>query len=129
MIYIYPAKFIKENNGYSIDFIDLVGCSTQGNSLEEAYEMAKEAMALYLEDVKLKELPKPTLDFKNIKLKDGDFITLIELDLNEYRLKHSNKSVKKTLTIPSWLNKLAESQNLNFSQILQDSLKQKLDIK
>lgn len=82
MLYLYPAIFMKEKVGYSVDFIDLKGCSTQGDSLEEAYNMAKDAMALYLEDIKVEDLPKPTLDFKSIKLNDGDFISLVELDQN-----------------------------------------------
>ena len=120
--YIYPAKFIK-NDGYTIDFIDF-NCTTEGNSLEEAIEMAKEAMALYLEDLDFNEIPKPTLQFNNIKLN----ISLIELDIDEYRLKYDNKAIKKTLTIPNWLNKKAELKNINFSQLLQTALKRELNI-
>ena len=59
---------------------------------------------------------------------DG-FVSLISVDLDEYVRKHSNKAVKKTLTIPAWLNTLAEKDNINFSQILQEGLKKHLGIK
>lgn len=125
--YIYPAKFIKQKNGFTVDFIDF-NCTTEGNSLIEAIEMAKEAMALYLEDLNIKDIPDPTLNFNKIKLNTDEFISLIELDIDEYRLKYDNKAVKKTLTIPNWLNKKAELQNINFSQVLQTALKKELHI-
>ena len=125
MKYIYPAKFIKEDIGYTVDFIDF-SCSTQGDSLEEAFEMAKDAMGLYLED--LTDIPKPTLNFQNIKLNKDEFISLVELDLDEYRKNHNNQFIKKTLSIPGWLNVKAERANLNFSQILQKALKKELNM-
>lgn len=121
----YPAKFIKEDTGYTVDFLDFT-CTTQGDSLEDAMEMAKEAMGLYFED--LSTLPTPTLNFNNIKVAKGDFISLVELDMDEYRKCHDNKAIKKTLTIPNWLNVKAESANLNFSKILQEALKKELNI-
>lgn len=125
--YIYPAKFIKRGNGYTVDFIDFT-CTTEGESLIEAIEMAKEAMALYLENLSIDDIPNQTLDFKDIKLKENEFISLVELDIDEYRLKYDNKAIKKTLTIPNWLNKKAELQNINFSQLLQNALKKELHI-
>lgn len=127
MKYIYPAKFIIQDNGYTVDFLDF-NCTTEGDNLEEAIEMAKEAMGFYLEDLSNIDIPKPTLSFNNIKLGQNEFISLIELDIDEYRKKYDNKAVKKTLTIPNWLNKKAEFNNLNFSQILQNALKKELHI-
>ena len=92
----------------------------------EAMENAKEAMGLYLED--LKEYPECTLDIKNIKLKDNQIISFISVDLVEHKRKYENKSVKKTLSIPAWLNTIAEKENLNFSQILQKALMDTLKI-
>lgn len=127
MKYIYPAKFIIQENGYTVDFLDF-NCTTEGDNLEEAIEMAKEAMGFYLEDLSNIDIPNPTLSFNNIKLEKNEFISLIELDIDEYRKKYDNKAVKKTLTIPNWLNKKAEFNNLNFSQILQNALKKELHI-
>lgn len=126
---VYPAIFSysKENNTeyYEIEFIDF-NCVTFGCSLEEAFDMAQDAMGAVL--INMKELPTSTTSFENIKLKNNQFINFITLDLVEYRKKNNNKSIKKTLTIPEWLNILAESENINFSQTLQDALKEKLDI-
>ena len=75
----YPAIFTKENNQYWVEFIDLEGCYSDGETLAETMENAKEAMVLYLED--LKEYPECTLDIKNIKLKDNQIISFISVDL------------------------------------------------
>lgn len=125
---IYPAIFTyeKKDNCYLVDFIDLKGCVTYGNTLIEAFEMAQDAMGLYLDE--LLELPTPTIDFSNIKLKNNQFINFVSIDMNEYRRKNNSKAIKKTLTIPCWLNNLSEKNNINFSQVLQEALKERLGI-
>ena len=127
-ICMYPAIFTydKKEKVYIVEFLDLVGCMTQGNSIHDAYLMAQDAMGLYLSD--LEDLPKPTIPFNNLKLEENQFISLVELDLIEYRKKVSNIAVKKTLTIPSWLNDLAEKNDINFSQTLQKALKEELNL-
>lgn len=127
--YVFPAIFTKDENSYTVDFIDLKGCSTEGNSIEEAYKMAQDAMGLYLYDLSAKEVPSPTIPYNHIRLKDNEFITLIYLDLDDYRKTHNNIAIKKTLSIPMWLNVIAEKNNINFSQVLQEALKIKLDLK
>ena len=125
---IYPAIFSydKKENCYLVDFIDLKGCSTYGKTLVEAFEMAQDAMGLYLDE--LNKMPEATSDFSNIKLKKNEFINYVSIDMNEYRRKNNNKAVKKTLTIPCWLNNLSERNNINFSQVLQEALKERLGI-
>lgn len=127
MKYIYPAKFIKQKVGYTVDFIDF-NCTTEGDTLEKAIEMAQEAMGLFLDDLNVSDIPKASLPFCAQNLAENEFISLIELDLDEYRKQYDSKAVKKTLTIPNWLNKKAEALNLNFSQILQKALKEELNI-
>ena len=122
----YPAIFTFENNQYWVEFIDLIGCFSSGNSLPEAMEKSKEAMGLFLED--LEEFPGCTTDIKKIKLEDNQLISFVSIDLEEHKRKYTNKSVKKTLSIPAWLNTLAEKENVNFSQILQNALKDYLKI-
>ncbi len=128
-IFVYPAIFTysEEDKCYMVDFIDLEGCSTFGNTIDEAYIMAQDAMGLYLSD--LDSFPKPTIPYNKIHLEKNQFISLIELDLVEYRKKVNNISIKKTLTIPTWLNTLAEKNDINFSQILQKALKEELNLK
>lgn len=126
--FFYPAIFTYDDadKSYIVDFIDIKGCTTFGQTLNEAYMMAQDALGLYLLD--LDEFPSATIPYNTIKLKKNQFISIIELDLQEYRKKHSNLAVKKTLTIPTWLNTIAEKNNINFSQILQKALKQELNI-
>jgi len=126
---VYPAIFSKyDDDGeyYIVYFIDLKGCTTEGKTLQEAFYMAQDAMGLFLDD--LSKFPNPTTDFSNIVLQKNQFINYVNIDIDEYRKKYNNKSVKKTLTIPCWLNSLAEKNNINFSQVLQESLKKELGI-
>lgn len=123
---VFPAIFTKMNDDgsyYIVDFIDLKNCTTEGETIQEAYYMAQNAMGLFLDD--LTKFPKPTLDFSNIKLNKDQFISFIGIDMNDYRKKFNNKSVKKTLSIPGWLDTLAEKENINFSQLLQEAIKRK----
>lgn len=122
----YPAIFTFENNQYWVEFIDLKGCFSSGTTLPEAMENSKEAMGLFLED--LTEFPTCTTDIKSIKLEDNQIISFVSIDLEEHKRKYNNKSVKKTLSIPAWLNTVAERENVNFSQILQTALKDYLKI-
>ncbi len=122
----YPAIFTHEDNQYWVEFVDLKGCFSDGKTLAEAMENAKEAMGLFLED--LEEYPKCTTDIKNIKLEDNQIISFVTINLEEHRKKYENKSVKKTLSIPAWLNTIAEKENVNFSQLLQKALIDTLNV-
>lgn len=126
--YVYPAIFTYDENDkyFFVDFIDLKGCSTCGKTVNEAYLMAQDAMGLYLSDLDV--FPKPTVPFSKIKLNSNQFISLVEVDLIEYQKKYNNISIKKTLTIPMWLNTIAEKNNINFSQLLQKAIKKELHI-
>ena len=123
---IYPAIFTLEDNRYWVEFIDLKGCFSDGDNLAEAMENAKEAMGLFLEN--LKTYPIPTNDIKSISLKDNQIISYVSINLAEHKRKYENKSVKKTLSIPAWLNTIAEKENVNFSQLLQKALIENLNI-
>lgn len=125
-ITVYPAIFTFDGNYYNVDFIDLKGCSTFGDSIQNAYLMAQDAMGLFLDE--LTDFPNPTLDFSSFNLQNNQFISFVSIDMDEYRKKYNNKAMKKTLTIPVWLNNLSEKNNINFSQVLQEALKQKLGI-
>lgn len=125
-ITVFPAIFTYDGKYYNVDFIDLKGCSTFGDSISDAYSMAQDAMGLFLDD--LTNFPEPTLDFSSINLEKNQFISFVSIDMDEYRKKFNNKAIKKTLTIPLWLNNLSEKNNINFSQVLQEALKEKLGI-
>lgn len=129
MKYIYPAVFSKDGDFYVITFPDLNSCQTQGESLQEAFEMATDVLCLMLYSMEEDgmKIPDPS-DIRDIKTSGDDFVSLISCDTIEYREYFDNKAVKKTLTIPSWLNKLAERNGINFSAVLQRALKKELHI-
>ena len=130
MKYIYPAFFTKDGDFYIVKFPDIEGCYTQGETLSEAVEMAEDALCLMLYDYEEegKKIPEPS-DIKKIKVSSNDdFVSLVSCDTLEYRKFYDNKAVKKTLTIPSWLNTMSEKEGINFSAVLQNALKKELHI-
>lgn len=139
MLSMYPACFYKEDDGYSVIFPDLNYLATQGGSFEDAMEMAVECLAsyLYIAQRDGEDVPAPS-SLVNIdpvavaKELDPDLpvgeaiVNLVSVDVAEYAKKHFEKSVKKTLSIPAWLNEAAVAQGVNFSQVLQRALKEQL---
>lgn len=126
---IYPAIFHKEEvGGYSVTFPDLPGCNTEGNDLAEALYMAQDALGLYLYSLKQDKMPLPqSMQPEALILDKDSFVTLVEWDEEAYLRRTSNKAVKKTLTIPEWMNTLAEEKNINFSKTLQEALLEKIE--
>lgn len=126
--YAYPAIFTpEENGGFSVVFPDLEGCFTCGDDMADALFMAEDALALVLYGYESdgREIPAPS-KMEDLKLNDGEFVNSVACDTMEYRKRFNNKAVKKTLTIPEWLNETAMAMNINFSQVLQDALIQKV---
>jgi len=136
MLSVYPACFYKEKEGgYSVIFPDLNHLSTCGETLENALEMAVDCLAGYLYSAKQEgeNVPTPSemscIDVdKEYDEYESAFVNMVAVDVAEYAKKHFEKSVKKTLTIPSWLNEIAVANNVNFSQVLQSALKEQLHL-
>lgn len=130
-IYVYPAIFTPESKGkYSIRFPDFENCFTCGDNLEDGMMMAEDALALLIyTNFEEKEQDVPAVSpINKIKLSKNEFVTYIKCDTLKYRRKFGTKSVKKTLSIPEWLNEAAVKENINFSQVLQEALKEKLNV-
>lgn len=127
--YVYPAVFTFEEDGVSVEFPDLPGCLTCGNDVNEAVQMAKEALALHLYGLEEDgdPIPEPSPPTR-IKAEANQAIMLVEVWMPPVRSEVQNRAVKKTLTIPKWLNDLAERRKVNFSQVLQEALKQHLGV-
>ncbi len=125
----YPAIFQKEDVGYSVWLNDVSGCISQGDTFQEAVENIKDALGLCLEAAadEHSTLPEPSSP-ENVELEPGQFTAIIEFDKLAYLKKHDKKAVKKTLSIPNWLNVAAEEQHINFSAVLQSALMEKLNI-
>ena len=127
----YPVCFYPEEDGsYFVDIPDL-GCSTQGKDMADAIYMASDAVGgLILDILKHGErIPTPSV-VKTVKINPeyGDgFVSVVLIDLDAVEKNYSEKPVKKTLTIPSWLNEAAEKNNINFSAALKDALLHQLE--
>ena len=137
MLSIYPACFFKEENGYSVVFPDLNWLATCGKTENEAMSMAVDCLAGYLytlkndgEQVPAASAMKDVSLVKIAKELDADttdaFVSMVSVDVAEYAKIHFEKSVRKTLTIPAWLNIAAKQKNINFSQTLQEALLAKI---
>lgn len=125
--YFYPAIFSKEGAAYNVKFIDFDNIFTYGIGFDDAYYMAQDALYNMLPEYK-DNLPKPTLNYMNIKTKKDEFISMVELDVIEHEKKISSKTVKTTVTMPEWLKDLAETKGINFSKLLQESIKNELNL-
>ncbi len=125
--YEFPAFFYYDDDGISIEFPDLPGCLPCAQTSEEAFHNAKEALGLHLFGMEQDgdAIPSPT-PVKDLRPDDGAIITMVEVFMPSVRDRINKKTVKKTLTIPAWLNREAEAANVNFSLILQEGLKQYL---
>jgi len=128
--YVYPAIFTPEQDGsFTVNFPDFESCYTSAESLADAIVMAEDVLCLVLYDMEEagREIPKAS-DLKMVQAGENEFTTLIRCDTIEYRKFFNNKAVKKTLTIPAWLNTMAERKGINFSMVLQQALQQELNI-
>jgi predicted RNase H-like HicB family nuclease len=141
-LFAYPAHFINEDNGtVTVTFPDLSGCKTYGESLEDAVFMAKDALEGFIEIIleNNETLPKPSCidsvkpeksdnnekyDFEAIAQRNGYKTMLVVADIEN--IKSQTRTVKKTLSIPHWLNVAAEREHINFSGVLQEALKERL---
>jgi predicted RNase H-like HicB family nuclease len=137
MVSTYPACFFKEDNVYSVVFPDLNWLATSGNTEIEAMNNAVECLAGYLYMLKVDNdtIPSPS-SIKDINLKsvakelDADardaFVNLVSVDIDVYAEVLFEKSVRKSLTIPYWMNMIATQKGINFSQTLQEALLEKI---
>lgn len=123
MLFVYPAIFHHEDDSYWVEFPDLEGCHTYGSTVNETMEAAQEALSGYLLTLleQGRSIAAPS-DMSELSAPDG-FCTLVSCDINQYK---DTKAVKKTLSIPAWLNERAVAMGINFSQVLQEALLSKI---
>lgn len=138
---VYPAIFHKAvEGGYVVIFPDFDYGGTQGETLNEAIEMAQDYIGTWLYDdfIHGKELPKPTNineislevdeEDKEFFVPNESFKSLVSLDMEKYVRECKNQIVRKNVSIPSWLNEMGKRYNLNFSNLLQEAIKRELGI-
>ena len=135
MNYVYPAVFYEEEGKISAIFTDLGNLATFGDNVADAMHMAQDACGLYLFTA-LRDgepLPAPSAlseissaaileELEMESAVDSAFVNMVLVDMTEYARQHSDRAVKKTLSIPMWLNTLCEEKSINFSKVLQDAL-------
>ena len=127
--YSFPAFFYYDADGISIEFPDLPGCIPCAKTSEEAFRNAKEALGLHLFGMEQDDdtIPAPT-PVQDLRPESGGVLAMVDVFMPSVRDRINNRVVKKTLTIPAWLNREAEAANVNFSQVLQDGLKRYLGV-
>lgn len=125
---VYPVIFTKLDDGY-MAYVPDMDVNTQGNDLAEAIEMARDVIGLMgidMQDDK-KPLPKPS-DPEKIKCKSDELVSMVDIDLDQYRRANERRTVRRNVSLPSWLDVAAEKAGLNVSAVLQNALKQELHI-
>ncbi|GIO86697.1 HicB family protein [Paenibacillus faecis] len=127
--YIYPAIFDYADDGISVEFPDLPGALTSGDSDEEALHMAKDCLALHLYGMEQDgdSIPDPT-PISELPQMPKKVVVLIDVWMPPFRDNMAERAVKKTLTIPKWLDDIAAENKVNYSHILQDALKDYLGV-
>lgn len=123
--FVYPALFhFNENDGsYTITYPDLPGCISEGKSLENALYMAQDALRQWLEcTIEVgQEIPAASR-VEIIDHGQGEFVNLIRADLKD------DRAVRRTVSIPKWMYDAAVGANLSLSRVLQDALRERLDL-
>lgn len=125
----YPAVFTYEKGKeIAVVFPDL-DVATSGVDEQDAFLSARELLGCVLFGLEEdgEKIPAPT-PLEKIQTSDNERAVLIDVFMPSIRLAQKNKSVSRTVTLPAWLNSLAAANDINFSQLLQESLKQRLNL-
>ncbi len=128
-VYVYPAIFSPEEGRYNVVFPDLPDCYTCGDDLTDAMLMAQDVLSDVMSDKEEtgEAIPEASA-IGAVDAPSGSICSLVLADTDAWRRAHAVKSVKKTLTIPQWLNTAAEARGVNFSQVLQDALRAQIHV-
>lgn len=120
--YVYPALFHKnDDNSYTITYPDLPGCISEGKSLENALYMAESALTQWMEYLSDSKQPIPnSTPMQEIAVEAGEFVNLIRTDVKD------NRAVRRTVSIPKWMDDKVSDAGLSLSRVLQDALKERL---
>lgn len=127
--YIFPAIIEKYGNAWSVGFPDLPGCVATGSDFQDALKNAKEAAAFHLWGMEQDGDDIPAASAPDAQeLEKGQTVCFLDIPMFPIRAAMDNRSVRKTLTIPWYLNELGEKKHINFSRVLQKALRQELNI-
>lgn len=124
----YAAIFEPGDNKVYVSFPDLPGCVTSGKDVSDAYDMAVDAANLWLTSAvedQNEPAPKAT-PIEQVEYSDGSWAMLIQVDTDEYMKKTETKAVRRTVSIPSWMDQIAQKRGISLSKVLQDALKEQI---
>ena len=129
MKYVYPALFVVEDDGIIVTFPDLDDTFTDGATMQEAFENAEDVLNLMLwnREEEKEEIPAPSLP-EQITVPQGAALAMIKADTLAYRKIHDTKTIRRSITIPSWLDSLARERNINFSQLMLNAIRRECGI-
>ena len=130
MQYIYTALFtpIEDGSGYYAKVPDLPGCITTGRNLPDAIDRITDAMSAWLVVAEDEGEPiAPPTQQEQMHIGPGTTCSLIFADTIEYRAQTDTRAVRKNVSLPSWMLRLADKRGINCSQVLQDSLRSILE--
>ncbi|KXT74356.1 Phage-related protein [Streptococcus sp. DD10] len=124
--FLYPCVITEDDGVFYVNFPDFEACFTDGDTLDEALYNAKEVLTAVLLDMAehgeaFPKVGKPTPE-------NGGMVVYVDVVKSYVLAKASNQSVKKTLTVPKWLNDMATEKGLNFSQLLQKAIREELQV-
>lgn len=129
MKYIYPAIFTPVEDGVLVEFPDLKGCYTDGDNMADAFDYAEDALNLWLwhNEKEHKAIPAPS-QLESIKVPAGATIALVRADTLAYARANDTKAVRKSVSMPAWLDTMAKEHNLNLSNLLQNAVRRELNL-
>lgn len=122
--YVYPAVFHANDDGsYTITYPDIPGCISEGKSLENALYMAQSALTQWMEYLIEKKEAAPTVSpLKEIPVDQSEFVNLVRADIKDTR------AVRRTVSIPKWMDEQVAASGISLSRVLQDALKERLGV-
>ncbi len=127
---VYPAVFHPYDDGcITVWFPDLDDATTEGKSAADAIDMARDLLAIWMDsaDEQGRRIPAPS-NIVDISTEAGEYVTLIDADPGEYIRKRKSAAVRRTVSLPQWLDDMAISANLSLSRELQDALCQRFHV-
>lgn len=124
---VYPVILTPAEHGYVVYVPDLK-INTEGIDLPDSIEMARDAIGIWgmAEEDAGRTIPQPSISMPVPG--EGQIVSLVDIDFAAYRRANDMRTIRKNVTLPSWLNDMAEKEGINFSQVLQDGLKRKLQV-
>ena len=129
MKYVYPAILTQEDDGIIVSFPDVEGARTDGATMEEALENAEDVLNLMLLTMEEKHMDiKPPTPIASLDVPKGSTVALVRADTRAYSKKVDTRAVRKSVSIPAWMDSLAREHNLNFSNVLQNAICREMNI-